>query len=109
MPEDEALRVSRWLAANMPKAAHSPISSTALSPRAGEIVWQWVSGKAVRDDAGRIVAYRGTGANITERKRHEARIEQLATRDALTGLPNRALLHDRLTHAIAAERVSTVW
>jgi len=104
MPADEVTRVARWMTANMPEGGgftdleHQTITAT------GETVWQWVSGKAVRDETGRVVAFRGTGANITDRKRHEARIEQLATRDALTGLPNRALLHDRLTHAIAAER-----
>lgn len=34
--------------------------------------------------------------DITDRKRAEERIQQLATRDALTGLPNRLLLADRL-------------
>jgi diguanylate cyclase (GGDEF)-like protein/PAS domain S-box-containing protein len=34
--------------------------------------------------------------DITDRKRAEERIQQLATRDALTGLPNRLLLTDRL-------------
>jgi diguanylate cyclase (GGDEF)-like protein/PAS domain S-box-containing protein len=104
MPDDERPRVARWLAANMPEGGAFTDLEHRTVTAGGETVWQWVSGKAVRDDAGRIVAYRGTGANITESKRHEARIEQLATRDALTGLPNRALLHDRLTHAIAAGR-----
>src|SRR4029079_14132080 len=70
----------------------------------GEIRWQCISCKPVSDEGGHVVAYRGTGANTTERKRHAAHTEQHATRDALTVLPNRALLHDRLAHAIAAER-----
>ena len=42
----------------------------------------------------------GTSTNITKRKRAEERAEYLATRDALTGLPNRVLLHDRLEQAV---------
>jgi diguanylate cyclase (GGDEF)-like protein len=38
--------------------------------------------------------------NITERKAHESHIEYLATHDALTDLPNRNLLNDRITQAI---------
>jgi diguanylate cyclase (GGDEF)-like protein/PAS domain S-box-containing protein len=39
--------------------------------------------------------------NITDRKQSEARIRYMALHDALTGLPNRILLQDRLTQAIA--------
>ena len=39
--------------------------------------------------------------DITGRKQAEARIHYMAMHDALTGLPNRALLQDRLTQAIA--------
>ncbi|HXZ54388.1 MAG TPA: EAL domain-containing protein [Burkholderiales bacterium] len=39
--------------------------------------------------------------DVTDRKRAEERIQQLATRDALTGLPNRLLLNDRLALAIS--------
>ena len=59
-----------------------------------------VSGVPVRDAAGKLVGYRGTGADITARKAAEERIQYLATRDALTGLPNRALLADRAGQAI---------
>jgi diguanylate cyclase (GGDEF)-like protein/PAS domain S-box-containing protein len=104
MPPGEAPRVSRWIAANaVAGGAFTDLEHMTVTA-SGEIRWQWVSCKPVRDEAGAVVAYRGTGANITERKRHEARIEQLATRDALTGLPNRALLADRLAHAVAGER-----
>ena len=43
--------------------------------------------------------------DITERKALEKRLTSQATHDALTGLPNRLLLIDRLTHALSrAER-----
>ena len=53
------------------------------------------------DQHGDVVGLIGVAADITERKRAEARLMQLANFDALTGLPNRALFHDRLAHALA--------
>ena len=43
----------------------------------------------------------GALRDITERKAAELRIAHLATHDALTNLPNRTLLHDRIGQAIA--------
>ena len=54
-------------------------------------------------EQGRLVL-RGTLQDITERKLHEARIEYLAGHDALTDLPNRNLLNDRIAQAIAQAR-----
>ena len=56
--------------------------------KSGGVIWQSVSGVPVRDAAGKLLGWRGTGADVTARKHAEARIEQLTTRDALTGLPN---------------------
>ncbi|HYD66260.1 putative bifunctional diguanylate cyclase/phosphodiesterase, partial [Azospirillum sp.] len=44
--------------------------------------------------------------DVTERKAAEQRVHYLAHYDALTGLPNRTLLQDRLGHAITAAKRS---
>jgi diguanylate cyclase (GGDEF)-like protein/PAS domain S-box-containing protein len=66
----------------------------------GRQIWLSVNGMPVRDREGRVQGFRGTGTDITARKESEERIEYLATRDALTGLPNRNLLNDRANQAI---------
>ncbi|HXM81281.1 MAG TPA: EAL domain-containing protein [Burkholderiales bacterium] len=68
--------------------------------KSGGVIWQSVSGVPLQDAAGALTGYRGTAADVTARKQAEARIEYLATRDALTGLPNRILLADRAGQAI---------
>lgn len=47
--------------------------------------------------AGYVITYRDIG----ERKEVEAKLQHDAMHDALTGLPNRALFHDRITLALA--------
>jgi diguanylate cyclase (GGDEF)-like protein/PAS domain S-box-containing protein len=67
----------------------------------GEWIWIHSRGKVTqRDASGRAARMTGTSTNVTKRKEAEERAEYLATRDALTGLPNRMLLHDRLEQAI---------
>jgi diguanylate cyclase (GGDEF)-like protein/PAS domain S-box-containing protein len=70
--------------------------------RSGGVIWQSLAGVPLTDAEGRWAGYRGTAADVTSRKQDEARIEQLATRDALTGLANRALLGERTAQAILA-------
>ncbi|RTK98537.1 MAG: GGDEF domain-containing protein, partial [Lysobacterales bacterium] len=57
-----------------------------------------------RDAEGRPLRMLGTLHDITAHKEAEARILWLGHRDALTGLPNRALLADRLEQALVHAR-----
>jgi diguanylate cyclase (GGDEF)-like protein/PAS domain S-box-containing protein len=66
----------------------------------GEIWWVSVSGEPVFDEAGKFFGYRGVGANITDKKRTEAQVRELAEFDYLTGLPNRMLLNSRFDFAV---------
>ena len=70
--------------------------------RDGDVIWISENARAVHDDDGKIVCYEGTVEDITERKLYQARIEQQANYDTLTGLANRSLLNDRLQTAIRA-------
>jgi diguanylate cyclase (GGDEF)-like protein/PAS domain S-box-containing protein len=62
--------------------------------------WASVVMEPIRDDAGAHIGFAKVIRDITERKDAEARIDYRAQHDALTGLPNRVLLADRLSHAI---------
>ncbi|MGC2130188.1 MAG: EAL domain-containing protein [Candidatus Aquilonibacter sp.] len=79
----------------------------ALQGGAGEYEMIW-GGKTfrghvepLRDIDGRIVGTIAVAFDITERRLAEQRIAYFAQNDPLTDLPNRALLEDRLTQAIA--------
>lgn len=67
----------------------------------GEVYPEWLTITAVHDVSGQVVNYVGIFQDITERKTAEERIRSLAFFDALTQLPNRRLLLDRLHQAMA--------
>jgi diguanylate cyclase (GGDEF)-like protein/PAS domain S-box-containing protein len=66
--------------------------------------WLMVSLRAVRDANGTLSFHEGTVEDISDRKVAEEQIQYLAYYDALTGLPNRTLLQDRLSNAMARAR-----
>ncbi len=68
----------------------------------GNWMWLHTRGAITERDANRHARrMTGTSSNITKRKLAEERAEYLATRDPLTGLPNRMLVNDRLEQGIA--------
>jgi diguanylate cyclase (GGDEF)-like protein/PAS domain S-box-containing protein/excisionase family DNA binding protein len=62
--------------------------------------WVGINARVSNDDQGRIVGLRGTARNVTEQHKAALQIEYLATRDALTGLPNRVSLQRALEAAL---------
>lgn len=77
--------------------------------RDGHYVWMHDRGVLFLDAAGEIDRVIGVFMDVTQRKRYEGRIEHLANFDALTDLPNRNLLRDRVEQAIAHARRSRVF
>ena len=67
----------------------------------GHPVWVQVAVSLLRDCSGMPLNFIGQIEDITERKRNQEEIRQLAYYDVLTGLPNRRLLLDRLNQALA--------
>jgi diguanylate cyclase (GGDEF)-like protein/PAS domain S-box-containing protein len=70
----------------------------------GEVYPERVSISAVRDEAGNVSAYVSVSTDLSALRAAHHQLDFLANHDALTLLPNRSLLDDRLQQAIAAAR-----
>ncbi len=99
---------SGWQAHRALLDAHLPFREFVFSRLAADGTERHVSisGDPVFDEAGNFEGYRGVGTDITGRKRLEEQVRQMAFHDTLTNLPNRRLLNDRLSQAMAANRRS---
>ncbi len=75
----------------------------------GEEYVEWAIVAPVRDAEGTITHYLAVKQDITDKKRAEAEIHNLAYFDPLTDLPNRRLLMDRLGQALIASKRSRAY
>ena len=79
---------------------------TRNSRKDGQTIWcEWYH-SCLLDDRGNIVSILSFVQDVSLRIQAEERLQHMATRDALTGLPNRLLLHERLAQAIAQAKRS---
>ncbi len=101
LPND--LEQSEWLTHKTLLEGHQKFTDFEykVTFRSNAPLWFSTSGEPLIDPNGTFKGYRGTAKNITDRKQTEERIRHMALHDPLTGLPNRALLADRLSQAIS--------
>jgi diguanylate cyclase (GGDEF)-like protein/PAS domain S-box-containing protein len=70
----------------------------------GDWIWMLARGKAEDDERGVPLRMAGSQTDVHQAKLREADLVRDALRDPLTGLPNRALILDRLDHCLAKSR-----
>ncbi|NOQ16699.1 MAG: EAL domain-containing protein [Methyloprofundus sp.] len=67
----------------------------------GELYAELLSISSILDNNGKVLHYVGIFTDITQSKKQQESLEQMAHYDVLTHLPNRALLADRFIQALA--------
>ncbi len=106
-----ATRIAQLIAQN-PHPTRAPETSTFNSYEVqhhckdGSLIWGEILSTPDYDAQGELIGYHGITREITQRKRLEEQVNLLAFYDALTHLPNRRLLEDRLTQAMSASHRS---
>jgi diguanylate cyclase (GGDEF)-like protein/PAS domain S-box-containing protein len=66
----------------------------------GAYRWMLSRAQAVRGPDGRALRLAGSQTDVSDRKAAELQLQHDALHDSLTGLPNRVLFQDRLTHLV---------
>lgn len=74
--------------------------------KTGDIIFVLLSVSLVRNEKGEVIHFISQIEDVTARKSESDRIRQMAYHDTLTGLPNRRLFDEHISHTLAhAKRV----
>ncbi|HEX4847041.1 MAG TPA: EAL domain-containing protein, partial [Novosphingobium sp.] len=82
------------------RSAFTDLALRAATP--GEERWWSVNGRPLYDSFGNFLGFRGSGNDLTEKKRSEEQVSRLAHYDALTGLANRVQMGQTLEKILNA-------
>ncbi len=100
MPDDEAERVAEAFAQIMKeKQSVHQLCNRNLHKNGTEVVLE-SSGSPFFDESGEVIGYRGIDRDVTKRKVMEEELRFLAAHDPLTGLNNRHIFQEQLTHEL---------
>ncbi len=100
-PDDQAMVLDKYQRRLRGETVEGRYELRVLN-RQGNILWYETSGTRIEWDG--QPATLNFLTEITERKHIQAEIQNMAYHDALTGLPNRRLLEQRMDEALAATR-----
>ena len=100
-PSSEAQSQTIWNTVRAGKTWHGEVMTRRKD---GTVCSEEMTVTPVKNEAGVVEHFVAIKRDITDKKVYEARLDQLAHHDSLTGLPNRLLFSDRLTQRIAEAR-----
>jgi len=101
---DDLPRLRADIDAHLGRERENLSSEFRIRHRDGHYRWVLCRGIAVKDPERDTLRAAGSLTNITDRKLAEEQLHFEAMHDSLTGLANRSLLSDRLTHSLARSK-----
>ncbi|MFM5955336.1 MAG: EAL domain-containing protein [Novosphingobium sp.] len=106
VPDQSGQESERSLAFHL--TARSPFSDLALRARTRDEEERWwsISGRPLYDTFGNFMGFRGSGNDLTEKRRSEEHASRLAHYDSLTGLANRPQIAQTLEKILNAHNES---